>query len=230
MHVKIVFSGNRGEVYIEDMEKPAVVIHEMLRELRAGTVGVMAGNFAPAHFSDFRYRELESPPLKGEFRSPPAPQRGTIATWMTSDAFAEDTIAEARSLSKALTEERTWTRLAADRSGISNLARVQGLGRETNTVFARVTLSADRSMTRKLDFGYSDRIRVYLNGNLLYTGDNGYRSRDYRYLGTIGYFDSVYLPLDEGANELWMAVSESFGGWGLLARLESLDGIEIDAR
>lgn len=33
-------------------------------------------------------------------------------------------------------------------------------------------------------FGCSDRAKVYLNGRLLYAGDNGYASRDYRHLGT----------------------------------------------
>ena len=58
-------------------------------------------------------------------------------------------------------------------------------------------------------------------------GDNGYRSRDYRYLGTIGFFDSVTLPLKEGRNEVVIAVSESFGGWGLQASLESFEGLTL---
>ena len=62
-------------------------------------------------------------------------------------------------------------------------------------------------------------------GRLLYTGNNGYRTRDYRYLGTIGYFDAITLPLQEGENELWFAVSESFGGWGVQAAFEDTDGL-----
>ena len=45
-------------------------------------------------------------------------------------------------------------------------------------------------------------------------------SRDYRFLGTIGYFDAVYLQLKKGRNDLWIAVSENFGGWGIKAKLE----------
>ena len=52
-------------------------------------------------------------------------------------------------------------------------------------------------------------------------------SRDYRYLGTIGYFDEVFLPLEPGKNELWFAVGENFGGWGLEARLDGADGVTI---
>ena len=71
----------------------------------------------------------------------------------------------------------------------------------------------------RLRFGYSDRVRDFLNGRLLYSGDNGYRSRDFRYLGTIGLFDSVPLALRAGENELLLAVSDSFGGWGVLAEV-----------
>ena len=59
--------------------------------------------------------------------------------------------------------------------------------------------------------------------------DTAARSRDYRYLGTIGLFDEVMLPLRDGDNELWLAVSESFGGWGVLARLPDENGIRTAA-
>ena len=69
---------------------------------------------------------------------------------------------------------------------------------------------------------------VCLNDDVLYVGNNTYRSRDYRYLGTIGFFDSVYLPLKKGDNQLWIAVGENFGGWGLQARFEDASGIRVN--
>ena len=39
---------------------------------------------------------------------------------------------------------------------------------------------------------------------------------DLFHLGAIGLFDELYLSLKPGTNELWFAVSESFGGWGIL--------------
>ena len=73
----------------------------------------------------------------------------------------------------------------------------------------------------------SDRLRLFVNDRLLYTGNNGYRTRDYRYLGTIGHFDAVTVPLHKGRNELGFAVSESFGGWGLQAAFDDTDGLTI---
>jgi hypothetical protein len=66
---------------------------------------------------------------------------------------------------------------------------------------------------------------VYLNGQPIFAGRDDYRSRDYRFLGSIGYWDTLFLPLVEGNNELIVAVSESFGGWGLMARLHDSNGL-----
>ena len=90
-----------------------------------------------------------------------------------------------------------------------------------------MVIRSDHEQIKKIQFGFSDRIRVFFNDRLLYSGNNNYASRDFRFLGTIGFFDELYLPLKKGENEIWMAVSEDFGGWGLLAKLENLDGVTI---
>jgi hypothetical protein len=43
----------------------------------------------------------------------------------------------------------------------------------------------------------------------------------------VGLFDDLYLPLTKGDNELWMAVTENFGGWGIKAEFENMDAIRI---
>jgi hypothetical protein len=70
-------------------------------------------------------------------------------------------------------------------------------------------------------------VRVYLNGRLLYSGNDTFLSRDYRFLGSIGYFDALYLPLRQGENELLMAVSEDQGGWGVQAKIADRSGLSL---
>ena len=103
--------------------------------------------------------------------------------------------------------------------GLVDLARVQGIADGRNTVLARATIAAEQAGTKAVDLGFSDRALVYLNGTPLYRGDATYRGRDYRFLGSIGWHDTLYLPLDKGDNELVVAVSEDFGGWGVQARV-----------
>ena len=82
-------------------------------------------------------------------------------------------------------------------------------------------------MVRVLEIGFSDRVVVYLNGRALFRGNDTYRSRDYRFLGSIGFWDALFLPLLEGDNELVVAVSETFGGWGVQARFPDPTGIDF---
>ncbi len=229
-HVRILFAGTVAEVYVDDMETPALFVDELRRGTAPGGVGVSAGQGAPAHFSNVSFLP-GTPAIRGRAGAPePAPD-GVVASWQVSEPFRESALeGRTRITASDLADVfggagQSWTRLDAERSGLANLARVHGLRPRRNTVLARCTLVSDREQIKRLDFGFSDRVRVYLNGALLFRGDDTYQSRDYRFLGSIGYFDSLYLPLRIGGNELLMAVSEDLGGWGIQAKLEDLVGI-----
>jgi len=75
---------------------------------------------------------------------------------------------------------------------------------------------AKKEETKKLAFGYSDVISIFLNGKLIFAGNSEYTSRDANFQGIIGYNDYIFLPLKKGKNELMIAVAESFGGWGFM--------------
>lgn len=228
VHVKVVVSGGQGEVFI-DSEDPVLFLHELKREVRPGKIGLVAnGEYAPAYFAGFRYRLLTRPSLASPRREiPPAPA-GTVTAWAVSTPFAERSLDNRFELGEREKEGLSWTTLAAERTGLVNLAALYGSVEGRDTVFAKITVRSEREQVKKLSFGYSDRIKLYCNDRLIYGGDNSYRSRDYRYLGTIGLFDEVYLPLAKGANEVWLAVSESFGGWGAVARFEDSTGITVE--
>jgi hypothetical protein len=105
---------------------------------------------------------------------------------------------------------------------------VNGLSDQRDTVFARATIRSAVAQAKALELGFSDRVVVYLNGRTLFRGNDTYRSRDYRFLGSIGYWDTLFLPLEEGANELVVAVSETFGGWGIQGRFPDPAGVTFD--
>jgi hypothetical protein len=71
-----------------------------------------------------------------------------------------------------------------------------------------------------MNFGYSDKIVVYLNGKPLYAGNNALSFRQPEFRGVMDVeTDAVFLPLREGDNQLVLAVTEYFGGWGFVCRL-----------
>jgi hypothetical protein len=143
---------------------------------------------------------------------------GIVEAWAVSDPFPEGGLD---------LDGRTWTRLEAEPNGLVDLSRAHGIRDGRNTVLARATIRAERARTVPLELGFSDRVLVLLNRRPLFRGADAYRSRDYRFLGSIGWFDTVYLPLEAGDNELFVAVSEDFGGWGVQARLPDRDGLTV---
>lgn len=218
MPVRIVVAGDRADIYVDDMNEPALHIAQLKHRRVAGSL-VLSSGYAPAYFTGFRFERQDSPAIVGSGAPMPAPPAGIVTTWSVSSPFDGTTLARVKSLGAEHRTDLRWEDLEVEDRGYANLARVASRATNADTVFARVRLTADDHETRLLRFGYSDRVRVYLNGNLLYVGDNGYMTRDYRFLGTIGLFDTIPLRLTAGDNELEFAVSESFGGWGVMAEV-----------
>lgn len=218
MHVRVVFSGSLADIYV-DSDKPVLSVH-LKNPPAPGRIGIYASSFAPAYFADFQYRPLDGAMPIGKPVAEPAAPTGALMTWRISNSVAESTIEGSSDLQNPVLNSMSWTSVSAESTGILNLARYAVPTRDQSTVYARTTLTAESASVRILRFGYSDRASVYLNGKLLYRGSNDYQSRDYRYLGTIGLFDEVPLRLQQGANDLVIVVSESFGGWGLMAAVE----------
>jgi len=229
VHVKLMVSGSSAELYIGNMEYPVMFMHELKREIKPGLVGIEAVPISGGHFANFSVTEMDNPPLKNKPKGPEEVKAGTVMTWGVSGAFAESALADKFLLSAVDKEPLTWKKLECETSGLANVSKVLKLESRKNTVFARVLIDSDSRQIKKLKFGFSDRVKVYLNDRLLYGGNYTYRSRDPRFLGSIGYFDELYLPLEKGKNELWMAISESFGGWGLMGFFEDMKGITVSA-
>jgi glyoxylase-like metal-dependent hydrolase (beta-lactamase superfamily II) len=219
MHVKIIYAGSKAKVYI-DSDEPVLHVSDLKRDERSGAIGLDSSNFSSVHFANFKMTILANAyAFPNDGNEPKNAAEGAVTSWTVSDAFDGESLQGLMRLGDTQKQNRSWTELDAEPTGITNLAQLQGLSEGRDTVFARHVVSSDRAATKELSFGYSDRAKVYVNDTLVYTGNNGYLTRDYRYLGTIGLFDKVVVPLKAGDNEIWIAVSESFGGWGIMAEI-----------
>jgi hypothetical protein len=224
--VRILVSDMSAEVYINDLEQPALFVNELRRLKKAGKVGLSVGDFAPAYFSNFSFASAR-PTLKGKAKPPAAITPGTVMEWMVSNAFDAKMLGGKYELTPADAQPLKWTKLNSENTGLANLAMVQGVTDQANTVFARLRIQSETDQTKTLRFGFSDSVKVYFNNRLVFGGNDTYRTRDYRFLGTIGFFDELYLPLKRGENEVLFAVTEDFGGWGLMARFDDIGGIRL---
>ena len=159
---------------------------------------------------------------------PPLPD-GLISSWDVSPVFDESAIANVLKLDKNAVQGLAWTSVEVETNGIANLAKVGArLPDGGATVWVHQNIKSDNKQIKELKFGYSDRVRIYLNGKRVYFGDAGWRVRDYRFLGTVGFFDSVGLDLKKGDNELLIAVSETFGGWAWAGAMADQSGVTLE--
>lgn len=227
-HVKLVIARNRAEVYINDMNAPAIYVPELKRSPKIGALGLGSSGPSGFYFAGFKVIKQSNPQLKTPETSQEPLSDKAIRSWQVSESFPEAKLDKAYTLDKSLKDGLKWSELKTENQGYVNLARVGVRAGGNNTVFVKVVIQSDRKQIKKLSYGFSDRAKIYLNDQVIAGGVNNYASRDYRYLGTIGYFDHVYLPLRKGRNELWVAVSENFGGWGIMARFDDISGIKVD--
>lgn len=221
--IKINVLGDQADIYFNDMSTPHLIVTDLKHDNKPGGIGVNTG--ALVHYANFSY-STSKPVLVERKKSADedAKVEGLITSWNVSNLVND---ADYQSKVEINTSNLAWSKQKAEDSGTLNIARYTLRTEGKNTVLVKVNIEADENTTKELQFGYSDFTWVYVNGQLMYGGRNDFRSRDYRYLGTVGFFDAVYLPLKKGNNEVLFVVSENFGGWGLKAKLPNMDGIKV---
>ena len=227
-HIKIVVNNSKADIFINDMKEPAIFADELKRKPLEGQVGLTVPGLAGAYLSNFKITKEDAPKLVGKPNKIEAKHKNIIKEWKISNTFLDKKILGKTELTSDDFNKLKWKKLKSEKTGITNLARISKIDSLNNTVFVKLTVESNKDQIKKFMFGYSDQVHFYLNGKLLYSGTNRYRTRDFRYLGTIGLFDEVYLDLEDGENEIIMAITEAFGGWGVLGAFEDPMGITIN--
>lgn len=228
LHVRLVIDGARMDVYFDGAALPTLTVEHLRKGPGAGRLALVA-NF-PANEPDGFYPNafanvVVTPGPSGvPYPATESPPAGVIEAWAISPAIAAPPT-PIRSAPEV--PDAGWTVAAADRQGRVNVASLRGIpeGAARGTVLARVEIDARRPQTVPFHYGFSDEVSVFLNGRLLSSGNNTYLSRSARYLGVMTLDnDALYLPLQSGTNTLVLAVTEAFGGWGVIGRLDGLEG------
>ena len=225
-HVRLEVAEDAARIFV-DSEEPRLIIPDLKRDPAPGFV-MLRGSQGGAYFSNVSISPgpIEPPPAAKPTELPP----GLIRTWAVSPAMPETAAYDTAIANKLHTI--AWTPLPVETKGVANLARAAMRSDDTPTVLARFGLRSDKARTVPLRFGFSDRVRVYLNGSLLFAGNDQQGSRDYRFLGTVGLYDTLYLRLRAGQNDIVFAVTESGsapngGGWAAYGVLEDMAGLAL---
>jgi len=221
--IKLVISGTKGEVYITDMEKPVLVIHEFKLGERDGKIAF----YGPARFADIKVTSLDSPELKGTFKEIVKAGDEVIQSYQVSEAFDLNSLINENLLPANFAKKLEFKKWGTEADGLLNIANTTGIGEKKNAVLLKIEINSENDVIKRMDFAFSDIAKIFVNEKAVWQGSDVYMSRDYRFLGTIGYFDSVYLDLKNGKNEIYILVGENFGGWGFKATFENLNGIKL---
>jgi len=149
------------------------------------------------------------------------PAKGVVQAWELSETFVPEK-GPVRALPETVVRGK-WQRVEAEPSGLVVVERFVRLPKDVErpAVLARLVVDSPADAVRRFDFGFSDEVTVFLNGQPLFSGDAHYSHDNPRQEGLIGFWQgTLYLPLKKGRNELVLSLAEVFGGWGVMGRFE----------
>jgi hypothetical protein len=228
-HVKVVVSGRRMNLFVNGAMSPTLAIGSLEGDTKEGDL-VLVG---PGAFATFKVApdavdglapSAEPDPAAGDQR---LARQWQLAPFSELPDGKEPTIAD---LPKASTE---WRELTAERGGLINVSRVYGLPAKRplrSLTWLTTTISSKNGQSKKATIGWSREVWVFVNGQRVYADKNLYqpptarKPPDGRLSLENGSFE---LPLKAGDNEIAVALANNFYGWGLILRLDDLEGVRL---
>jgi len=215
----IVVKNENAYVFWNKNKKPTLVIAGLELGDVNGTLGLNGPVDGSAWYSNFSY----SPEI--DYQLPPAesmiPLPGTLNNWKISEPFALQ-YADFSAYPVDEISNASWKEVEADESGIVDVSRYYGRSyRAGDVIIAKTKMLSRKDTLMRFGLAYSDYIAVYLNGQPVYFGNSAYQSRDRSFLGIVGYFDNLFLPLKAGENEILLQLGEASGGWAFGLRKEN---------
>lgn len=217
VHVKIEVLGTQARVFLDNTPEPVLVVGDLKRGKSRGGLGLSTTADGNSCFSNFSFRSdaplgFPPPPLVDE-------TPGCVRNWELSRPFKRlridfDAYPDLKAPGLA-----PWTKAAAQPDGILDISRTHGRqGTEPDGILARAVVCAEADGPKKFWFGYSDEAGLFVNGRPVFYGNSSYRYRDSSFLGVVGLYDAVTVPLKKGDNELLIVLGEASGGWGFIVQ------------
>jgi hypothetical protein len=227
MRVRLVVEGRRAAVFLDGSERPALVV-PLAREPVAGPIafhtstppGGAAGSEPVAAVANVVVRPGVVPYRFAPDSAPPAPP-GLVRRWQLSPPFPVERVPLERLPDSLLAGRERWPAFDVEPHGVLVIGRHLRRPADAAGAVARLVIRADRAGLGRLDVGFSDYLTVFVGGRPVFAADAHYSYDRPRQEGLIGLHQAtVWLPLAQGDNEVLLAVSDGFGGWGLTARAE----------
>lgn len=226
--LRVEVRGSRLEVFVGGQAVPVLSVPRLRLDVAAGAVAVWARvNDDPDAWAAAVSNVRVTPAPAARRDEPAAPPPGYLARWDLSEPMPTDAGRQ-----RALPAVSGWSPVTAEDSGLVNLNRHVRAQRGRRVVLGRTTLTAASNRRVLAGIGYSDDVTVFVNGEPVFSGVNGWESRAPEYASFVdARFESVWLPLRAGDNEIVLAVSDDQRfGWGFAVRIEPADAAGLTMR
>jgi len=231
-HIKMVVSGRRMNVFVNDVPSPTLEVDRLEGDATSGGLRLQG----PATFANLVITPDAVDDLSPEPVSDPMDgDRGLVRHWRLSPsaalAMGKDAVYD--EMPRGSTE---WKTITAERHGLVNISREYGRPlSEPNRALAwlKTTITSDRKQTKKVDIGWTRELWVFVNGKLVYADKNLFEVEGARKFPDARCSlenGSVMLPLEAGDNEIAVALANNFFGWGLMLRVADPEGVRLAAK
>lgn len=237
-HVKLVISAHQLRAYVNDMDHPALQVPLLEGVLPAGGILFSGGEATIANMV-LHPDAVEDLPATPGYVSTCNDSR-YLRNWQVTSPqpfpFGEDLVLNRYTSNVKTTlhlpdSTTSWQPITAEARGHVNLNRVFGSlqKRGRRLAWLQTALYADLAKEVRLRLGFSDEVWVWVNGQPVFTDKNIYGTPLQKFPeGRCTLENStLVLPLKAGKNNIMIALSNDFYGWGLIARLDDTDDIHF---
>ena len=224
-HIKLVVSGERMVVFVNNLEQPTLNIPK----LEGNTT---QGSLAFEGRAIFTNLVINSNEVEGL-----TPQAGYDPTYNDPRYLRKWSVSEPTDFPRGRevsekdfpTDQTRWDAIAAERRGLMNLTRRFGKNENRRLVWLKTKISSETDQQRRLDLGFSDEVWIFINDRLLYVDKNLYGSPIMKEPDGRCSIEntSLMIPLQAGDNELLIGIANDFYGWGIMARLDQIENVTI---
>ena len=236
-HVRLVVSGKRMNVFINDSVQPTLSVGELLGNTLEGGLEV----YGPAAFANLVVTQgktdgLSPVPLPDSMGN----AAGIVHAWELGPLTPLH-YGSAPTYAERPQDAKAWKAVRSERFGIVNLNRQFATSNEPPSLtWIRSFVDSDRDQAKQVSLGWIGQMWVFINGSLV-TSDKNFYYPDSERQDPDGRLSlengSFSLPLHRGHNEIMIALYSSVHddartrtsyGWGLAMRFRDLRGLTLE--
>jgi hypothetical protein len=226
IHTKLVVSGHQFRVYLNHAGMPALEVPQLEGNSMHGAICFQGmGTLSNLVVRPGQVEGL----MAAAGMDPMANDPHYIRDWQVTEP--KSALQDIDFSYKLMPDSQAvWKPVRAERRGLVNLTRVYPPERNfvRRIVFLKTTLHADQERTCHLELGFMNEVWVFLNGQWLYVDKNLYGAPIAKQRGRISIDNgTITVPLNKGDNQLMIGVGGGFYAWGIMARVDELEGITM---